>query len=63
MCQMRIVKETAGIEEQLFEDVTRLVVTDEGKLAITSLFGGTTEIEGQIQYIDFTAGKLLIQQT
>lgn len=62
MCQMRIVKETAGIEEQLFEDVTRLVVTDEGKLAITSLFVGTKEIEGQIQYIDFTAGKLLIQQ-
>ncbi len=62
MCQMRIVKETAGVEEQLFEDVTRLEVTGEGRLAITSLFGGTAEVEGQIQIIDFNAGRLVIRQ-
>lgn len=62
MCQMRIVKVSAGIEEQLFEDVTRLEVTEKGKLAVTSLFGGTAEVEGRIQSIDFTTGRLVIQQ-
>ncbi len=62
MCQMRIVKETAGVEEQLFEDVTRLEVKEDGKLLITSLFGGTAEVEGCIQTIDFTAGRLVIRQ-
>ena len=62
MCQMRIVKETSGLEEQLFEDVIRLAVTGEGRLTVTSLFGGTTEIEGRIETIDFTAGRLVIRQ-
>jgi len=63
MCQMRIVKQTAGTEALLFEDVTRLEVIGDNRLAVSSLFGGTEEIEGRIQSIDFSAGRLVIQQT
>lgn len=61
MCEIRVVMEHDGAEEVIMQNVTRLEVRD-GSLAITSLFGGTKEIDNtMIRNIDFLAGKVFLQ--
>ncbi len=60
MCEMRIVMEEDGKEELLSENITKLEVLANG-IKVNSLFAGPTEIQDMvIDYIDFTAGKVVL---
>jgi hypothetical protein len=60
MCEMRVISEKNGIEEILGENITSLTVSDTG-VHINSLFEGPIDLpEMIIEYIDFTAGKVVL---
>ncbi|BHH82848.1 CooT family nickel-binding protein [Desulforhopalus sp. 52FAK] len=62
MCQTSVVLEKDGQEELLLENVTELEVTGEN-ISITTLFEGATEFKKvAIGRIDFSAGKVFLQQ-
>lgn len=62
MCQTNVVMEKDGKEELLLENVTGLDVTGKN-ITITTLFEGATEYQNVvIRRIDFTGGKVFLQQ-
>ena len=62
MCQTNVVMEKDGQEELLLENVTGLVVTGKN-ITITTLFEGETEYQNvAISRIDFSGGKVFLQQ-
>lgn len=62
MCQTSVLKEKAGGDELLLENVTTLEVLEDG-LRIASLFEGAREFPGMaIRRIDFTAGKVFLYE-
>lgn len=62
MCQTSVLKEKAGGDELLLENVTSLEVLEDG-LRIASLFEGAREFPGMaIRRIDFTAGKVFLYE-
>lgn len=62
MCQTNVVMEKDGQEEVLGENVTGLEVSGKN-ITITTLFEGATEFENVvIRRIDFTGGKVFLQQ-
>jgi len=63
MCQISVVLEKDGGEELLMEDVTNLVVDDDG-LQISTLFEGPRSLpQVAVRSIDFMAGKVFLEQT
>ncbi len=62
MCEMRIIVEQDGREELLGENITKLEVSGNG-ITANSLFEGPRVIpEMVIDYIDFTAGKVVLKK-
>lgn len=62
MCQTNVVMVKDGQEELLHENVTSLEVNGKN-IMITTLFEGTTEHQNvAINRIDFTGGKVFLQQ-
>ena len=62
MCQTNVVMEKDGQEEVLGENVTGLEVSGKN-ITSTTLFEGATEFENVvIRRIDFTGGKVFLQQ-
>ena len=62
MCQTSVLKEKAGGDELLLENVTSLEVLEDG-LRIASLFEGAKLFPGMaIRRIDFTAGKVFLYE-
>ena len=62
MCQTNVVMEKDGQEELLLENVTGLEVKG-NNITITSLFEGATEYQNvAISRIDFSGGKVFLQQ-
>ena len=62
MCQTNVVMEKDGQEEVLGENVTGLEVSGKN-ITITTLFEGATEFQNVvIRRIDFTGGKVFLQQ-
>jgi predicted RNA-binding protein len=62
MCQMSVVMEKDGSEELVMEDVTNLVVDEDG-LTISTLFEGPRTLpQVNIRSIDFMAGKVFLKQ-
>lgn len=63
MCQTSVLLNKSGEEELLLENVTSLEVL-ENCLKITTLFGGPKEFtDVAISSIDFSGGKVFLQQT
>lgn len=62
MCQTSVLMEKDGQEELLLENVTSLEVTG-NNISISTLFEGATEYQNvAIRRIDFTGGKVFLQQ-
>ncbi len=62
MCEMRVIVEQEGKEELLKENITKLEVLTNG-VKVSSLFEGPTELRDMvIDYIDFTAGKVVLEK-
>lgn len=62
MCQTNVLMEKDGQEELLLENVTGLEVNGT-KITISTLFEGATEYQNvAISRIDFTGGKVFLQQ-
>ena len=62
MCQMKVVVEKQGEEQQRFEDVSSLSV-DGSTIRISTLFAEAAEVKNAaIRSIDFMGGLVLVQQ-
>ncbi len=62
MCEMRVIVEHEGKEELLKENITKLEVLTNG-VKVSSLFESPTELRDMvIDYIDFTAGKVVLEK-
>jgi len=62
MCQTSVLMEKDGQEELLLENVTGLEVSGMN-ITITTLFEGATEYQNvAISSIDFSGGKVFLQQ-
>ncbi|BDD88173.1 CooT family nickel-binding protein [Desulfofustis limnaeus] len=62
MCQMKVVVEKQGVEQQRYEDVTNLVV-DGSTIKISTLFAEAAEVKNAaIRSIDFMGGLVRLQQ-
>lgn len=62
MCQMKVVVEKQGVEQQRYEDVTNLVV-DGSTIKISTLFAEAAEVKNAaICSIDFMGGLVRLQQ-
>jgi hypothetical protein len=62
MCQMKVVVEKQGAEQQQFEDVSSLSI-DGSTIRIATLFAEAAEVkDAAIRSIDFMGGLVLVQQ-
>ena len=62
MCQTSVLMEKDGQEKLLLENVTSLEVTEKN-ISISTLFEGATKYQDvEIRRIDFTGGKVFLQQ-
>ncbi len=62
MCQMSIFVEKGDNEALLKENVTRLEILDSG-VRVSTLFEGPTDLDNMaVRFIDFTAGKVLLEK-
>ncbi len=62
MCQMSVFVEKSGSESLLKENVTKLEIVD-NSVRVSTLFEGPTDLENMVlRFIDFTAGKVLLEK-
>ncbi len=62
MCQMKVIVERQGKEQQRFEDVTKLLV-DGSTIRLTTLFAESAEVRNAaVQSIDFLDGLVHVHQ-
>lgn len=62
MCQISVVMEKDGGEELVMEDVTNLVVEDDG-VRVSTLFESSKSLpQVNIRSIDFMGGKVFLEQ-
>jgi len=63
MCQMSVVVEKEGVEQERYEDVTSLTV-EGSDVKVATLFAGASSVkDAVVRSIDFMGGVVLLQKT
>jgi predicted RNA-binding protein len=65
MCLAKVyIRSSSGDAEQLImENVTRVLVKDDGRVQLTSLLKATEEISGRIASVDLMESRLVLERT